>query len=88
MADETRLKTSKSVLAYSGAAGQQRGDRAALWKVGVISGTLFASFVSVLLGIVLELEGLPMSVCLTVSFATVSCSFIAIFLMVGDMVHK
>ena len=74
MTDETRLKTSKSVLAYSSAAGQKRGDRAALWKVGVISGTLFASFVSVLFGIVLELEGFPLGLWLTTAFATVVCS--------------
>ena len=101
MTGKTELKASESIVAYSTGAsakssvtkcvavlrlGSQKGDRAALWKVGAISVTLFASFVAAIFTIILELEGFPLSVWLTIGLATAVCFFAAIFLIAGDMV--
>jgi hypothetical protein len=101
MTGKTGLKASESIVASSTGAsakssvtkcvavlrlGSQKGDRAALWKVGAISVTLFASFAAAIFTIILELEGFPLSVWLTMGLVTVVCSFAGIFLMVGDMV--
>jgi hypothetical protein len=101
MTGKTGFKASESIVASSSAASAKpsltkcvavfrlrshKGDRAALWKVGVISVALFASVVAAIFTIILELEGFPLSVWLTMMFATVVCALVAIFLIVGDMV--